>query len=155
MKHDDFIQYRQLLGLRRAFVARSRRFPPVMDPVALADVVLLVLLFFITQSPFVARPGVLIELPRSDAAQGMPLQVVVVTLAQGGMVYYDDERTTLEALPAAFARMAKDKPDHTLVLEADELVSHKDIVRIYEEARKAGIGEVALATRFGTPGESR
>lgn len=148
MKHSDIVHYRQLTSLRRRFIARGRRFPPALEPAALVDVVLLVLLFFISSSAYVTRPGVHISLPASSYAEGIPLQAMVVTISQEGMVFFNDERTTLADLPAAFERMAFEKPEHTLVIEADERVTHLVLVQIYQDAREAGLKDIALATRY-------
>lgn len=151
MKHSDIAHYRNLIHLRRNYTARARRFPPVLEPAALVDIVLLVLLFFIFSSPHVTRPGVRVNLPETNYVEALPLNSMVLTISQEEMLFFNDERTTLDNLPEAFARMAFEFPDRTLVIEADERVPYKTLVQVYQDARAEGIEDVALATRFVRP----
>lgn len=148
MKHSDIAHYRQLTALKRHFTARSRRFPPVVEPAAMVDVVLLVLMFFIISSSFVTRPGIRLTLPETDIAEGVPLNAMVVTLTQQGLIFFNDRRfESVEALRPAFERMRFEQPGLPLVIEADEQVSLGTNTRIYHLARQSGIEDVYLATR--------
>jgi len=155
MKHSDIAHFRQLNSLRRRFVARSRRFPPSLEPAAMMDVVLLVLLFFMISSSYVTRPGVRISLPRTEHNEGVPMQAMVVTLTQRGMVFFNDLRITLDELPPALTRMRAENPDLPLVIEADENVSVGVQMRVYREAERAGVDQIVLATRGTAPVEGR
>lgn len=150
MKHSDIAHYRQLTALKRNFTARSRRFPPVVEPAAMVDVVLLLLLFFVYSSSFVTRPGIRLTLPAAEQAEGLPLNSMVVTMTRHGMVFFNDRRTTLEDLPDDFQRLHFEQPDLPLIIEADEQVSYGTITRVHQAALQAGIREVAGATRKPT-----
>ena len=147
MKHSDIAHFRQLTVLKRNFNVRSRRFPPVVEPAAMVDVVLLVLIFFIYSSSFVTRPGVRLTLPAAEQAEGLPLNAMVVTLTRQNVVFFNDRRTSLEDLPAEFSRVRFEQPDLPLIIEADEQVSYGVITRVHQAAVTAGIREIAGATR--------
>ncbi len=147
MKHSDIAHYRQLTALKRNFTARSRRFPPLLEPAAMVDLALLLLVFFIYSSSFVTRPGIRLTLPEAEQAEGLPLNAMVVTLTRQGMVFFNDRRTELEQLPGEFQRMHFEQPDLPLIIEADEQVSYGTITRVHQAALRAGILEVAGATR--------
>lgn len=138
--------------LRRRFRTRLRRFAGPLDAVPLANVILLLVLFLIINSSYVLQPGITVDLPTSSFASGTPYGAMVVTVAQEGMVFFNDERTTLEGLSAAFSRTAFDQPDATLVIEADGAVQHSRLVEIYNMAMAAGIRKVVLATRISASG---
>lgn len=153
MKHSDIAHYRQLNSLRRRFMTRGRRFPPSIEPAAMVDVVLLVLLFFMLSSSYVTRPGVEIRLPVSEQPGGFQMNAMVVTLTRNGLVFFNDQRTTLEALPQALARARVENPDLPLVIEADESVTVAVQMQVVGQANRAGILEIALATRGVPPVE--
>jgi biopolymer transport protein ExbD len=140
--------------LRRRYRPRQRLFMGPIDVAPLANVVLLFMLFFIIQSPFVVQPGITVNLPLSSFASGVPYGAMVVTVSQEGLVFFNDERTTLEGLGAVFAQAVFDHPDSSLVIEADGRVQHSVLVRIYNMAAVAGIKNVVLATRISSPGKS-
>lgn len=147
MKHSDIGHFRQLTHLRRRFVSRGRRFPPSIEPAAMVDVVLLVLLFFMISPTFTARSGVRISLPVSEVRSSVPMRSLVVTVTAEGLVFFNDRRTTLEALPEALAREAAREPGIPLILEADESLTLEKQMRIYRHAVDAGITDMFTATR--------
>lgn len=155
MKHSDIAHYRQLNSLRRRFMSRSRRFPPMVEPAAMVDVVLLILMFFMISSSYVTRPGVQISLPVSDQSQGFQMNAMVVTLTRNGLVFFNDQRVEMEALPQALARARIENPGLPLVIEADESVTVEVQMKVVGDATRAGIDEIALATRGADPREGR
>jgi biopolymer transport protein ExbD len=147
MKHSDIAHYRHLTALKRHFTARSRRFPPVVEPAAMVDVVLLVLLFFVSSSSYVTRPGVRINLPETLHAEGLSMNAAVVTLTQQGVVFFNDRRIPLDDLRTAFEQFNFEHPDTLLVIEADVQVSHGLFMQVHQKAVSAGIRDIAGATR--------
>lgn len=147
MKHSDIAHYRQLTALKRHFSARSRRFPPVIEPAAMVDVVLLILLFFVSSSSYVTRPGIRIQLPETLHAEGLSMNAAVVTLTQQGVVFFNDRRIPLDDLGTAFEQFNFEHPDTLLVIEADVQVPHGLFMQVQQQAVRAGIREIAAATR--------
>ena len=131
---------------RRRFPPRSQPLRGRLDPAPLADVVLLLFFFFLVQSPFVVQPAIRMELPAAPLRDGAPYGPLIVTVTQEGMFFFNDQRTTIEGLRAAFTRAVHDHPDVPLIVEADARVAHGTLVRLYRMAMAAGIREVALAT---------
>ena len=138
---------------RRKYRPNQRVFKGPIDVVPLVNVVLLFMLFFIIQSPFVMQPGITVNLPTSSFTAGVPYGAMVVTVSQEGLVFFNDERTTLEGLGAVFAQAVFDHADSSLVIEADGRVQHSTLVQIYNMATAAGIKSVVLATRISSTGK--
>jgi biopolymer transport protein ExbD len=155
MKHSDIAHYRQLNSLRRRFMSRSRRFPPALEPAAMVDVVLLILMFFMISSSYVTRPGVEISLPRLDQSNGLQMNALVVTLTRNQLVFFNDQRIELNQLPQALLRARAEHPDVPLVIEADEQVTVEIQMQVVRHATQAGIDKINLATRGGSPGSGR
>lgn len=129
------------------FAPTRRRFCCRLPFVALADLALLLFFAFLAESALVARPGIRVALPAAPFEQGAPYQSAVVTLTQEGMVFFGDQRTTLDGLRLQFAQTRHEHPDLPLIVEADEGVPHGRLVEVYNMAVAAGIREVLLATR--------
>ncbi len=119
----------------------------------LADLSLILFLFLLHGSALVLRPGIRLTLPPAPFTEGVPYGSLVVTISQEGMLFFRDERTTLEGLGPAFAQAARDKPGEILIVEADSRITHQTLVEIYNRAMQAGIPEVALATRMAKSGQ--
>lgn len=140
--------YLQLVHLRRRFPVQARRVRGFVDAAPLVDVVLVLFLFFLVQSSFVLQPGVRVNLPSASAfADGATYGNPMVTMAQEGMIFFDDERTTLEGLEASFRRAVYENPEAVLLVAADGGVRHETLMRVYHMAREAGIVDVVLAAR--------
>jgi len=135
----------QFLSARYRAQRQMRR--GLLDGAPLVDVVLLVLLFIIINSSFVLQPAISMDLPESEFVDGASYGSLVVTLAQEGMVFCNDERTTVDGLASVFAQAVHDDPEAGLVIEADARIEHGTLVRIYNMAVAAGIQRVSLATR--------
>ena len=105
----------------------------------------------VVKGTFVLQPGVVIQLPESPFTDGVSYGSIIVTISQEGMMFFNDERTTLGGLASAFSQAAHEDEGATLLIEADRRVSHGTIVEIYNMALAAGIREVALGTRVSAP----
>ena len=138
----------RLSGLRRCFRVTLRRNRGFVDAAPLVDVALLVFLFFLVQSSFVVQPGIRIDLPAGVFADAASYTAQVITISQHGMIFHNDERTTLDRLGPALRQSVQGQRGATLRIEADGQVDHRTLVEIYGLARDAGITDVVLATRL-------
>lgn len=123
---------------------------------ALIDLGLLVPLFLFVAQSFVVQPAVTLELPQIPFSDGVSSRSLVVTISRENMVFFNDERTTLDGLPLAFRDQVFQDPSAVLVIAADERVPYRTLMTVYNMAREAGVQKVALATgilgdRGGTP----
>lgn len=133
--------------LHRRYTTRYKHKSGLIHMAALADVTLLILLFVILQSWVVLKPGLSLELPEAPFEGGAPLDSMVLILSQEGLIFFNDERTTLDALPGLFAQALRTGSSTTLVLEADRRIAHGTVIRLYALAQDAGFKQILLATR--------
>lgn len=113
---------------------------------ALIDLGLLVPLFLFVAQSFVVQPAVTLDLPQVPFSDGVSSRSLVVTLSRENMVFFNDERTTLDGLPLAFRERVFQDPSAVLVIAADERVPYSTLMTVYNMAREAGVQKVALAT---------
>jgi biopolymer transport protein ExbD len=143
---DQSIQM-QFRSVRRRFKGRYRRAVGPIEVTALLNVILLVGMFHFASLRFVLQPGVRVRLPEAPFTDGAPYGARVLTLSQEGMIFFNDERITLDRLESALARPASDAGAAPLLIEADAGTSYGTLMEAYSLAMKAGIREVVLATR--------
>ena len=137
----------QFRSVRRRFRGRYRRAVGPIEVTALLNVVVLVGLFHYASSRFVLQPGVRVRLPEAPFVDGAPYGARVLTLAQGGLMFFNDERMTLATLGPALARAGHVAAEAPLLIEADEGTPYGTLMEVYALAAEAGIREVVLATR--------
>lgn len=122
---------------------------------------LLVAMYLYFLAPNVLQPGMAVQLPETPFVDGRHYghNLVILSLPMAGdrereeIFFFDDtrylarEESQMDALRGALARARGSKPTLPLVAEADRMVRHETLVRLFNIARDAGFGEVHLATR--------
>jgi biopolymer transport protein ExbD len=148
MKHtEDLDPY--LFLLRRRLRGRNRYASGLPDPVAIANVALLVVLFLVYAGPLVVRvPGVRVTLPEVANPDALPYGSLVLTVTRDSLIFFNDERTNLHELPGQLARAAFHQTGSSLIVEADDFVQTATLMRIMDICRSAGIRNVSVAGRL-------
>ena len=134
------------VAFERLFPARRRELQGPMSLVAFLNVAFLLVLLQWTHAPFVRQAGVRVELPVAEATESLPFDAVVVTVMQEGLVYFRDQRTTMEGLEASLNQAVREQKTR-MILDADGRVPHRILVDIYRMAARAGIQQVLLSTQ--------
>ncbi len=136
-------------GATRVSERKHERNP--FAPMAFVDLGIIIILFFVTVqfSELVVRPGIKLRLPSADFRGGThfsKLNTALITLSREGMVFFNDELTTLEGLGTAIVRAAHNNPETKLLIQADLDIDYGTIVKIYNMGIEAGIRDVTMAT---------
>lgn len=90
----------------------------VFSQAGLADVVLLLLIFFLLTSNFIPQFGIQVNLPQANAAAPMESQYVTVAITSDGVFYVDQNRVEEANLMMSLREARADKV--ALVVRADE-----------------------------------
>lgn len=133
-------------------IARGR-----IEAAPMVDVVFLLLIFFILSSTFVLQPGIKVDLQPSPARALSPFQGLVVTVTREELLFFNEQRTTLEALQKSLHAAAQRGRNQELIIKADKQVPHGTVVQLMSMAIEAGIPSINIATRpeAFTPSASR
>jgi biopolymer transport protein ExbD len=144
-KHRDYKLFPTPYRGKRSY-ARSP-----FSPVAFLDLCLLFVLFFITiqNSQIVIWPGINLKLPNSEFRAGThynKFDTILITLSREGMVFFNDELTTLDGLEPSIARASHEHPDMSMLIQADFRIDYGTIVDIFNMGARAGIKNITMAT---------
>jgi len=129
---------------------------PEPNLISLVDVVLLLLIFFVLTTSFVAQSRLAIHLPEaSDSGMDTRPPAVEVTVTARGVFFVNgralvDNRP--ETLMTAIRRVVGDGELHALTISADAQATHQDVVTAMDVAGRLGVTDVHIAT-LRTPGE--
>lgn len=115
--------------------------------VSLIDVVLLLVIFFMITTSFVAQPGIKVKLPRSSAKEVRQEKELTVIISRDKKIYLNEDLLSLSLLPDRLGRALKKGSKAVLIIKADELVPHGLVVKVMDIAKKTGIETLAIATR--------
>ncbi len=122
--------------------------PAQINIVPMIDVVFALLTFFIMSSLVLSKSeGLPINLPQAITAKGQTSQQVVVTIDPSGQLFINKTATTLSQLVQQVQRLIQAKPDKVVIINADERVSHGQVVAVMDQIRQVQGAKLAIATK--------
>lgn len=128
--------------------------------VPLVDIMLVLLVILMAGSTAIIAPpgqgegsGFRVNLPTgsdTDEVSTLSNELVVAVLADGTVVARGEAVSTTE-LEALFTQEAAASKDKLVLVQADESALHKRVVEVMEAARRAGLNNLAIATKPEAP----
>jgi biopolymer transport protein ExbD len=112
----------------------------------MADVVFLLLIFFMITSSFVLEPGIDINLPRAVTAEDQIRQKHVLTITRDNTLLLDQDVVSFATLRRVLEDTYLEEESKLLIIRADKNVPHGLVVRALDISRQAGVPQLAIAT---------
>jgi biopolymer transport protein ExbD len=118
-----------------------------IDLVPMLDFVLNLLIFFIVTSVVVKETGVDVDKPQATSAKDLSLEVIEVAITADGQVIYDHGNIGVDGVRATVSSLltAEERP---VVIAADRNVSVDLLVRVMDEAKRAGAKSIDIAANL-------
>jgi biopolymer transport protein ExbD len=114
----------------------------------LIDIVFLLLIFFMVSTTFIDTPGIDVQLPKASARTiEIEKKDVTVIINAKGQLFLDSNEIELDSLATHLSKERLAHMEISLIIRADEEVSHGKVVRVMDLAKKSGIERIAIATR--------
>ena len=114
---------------------------------SLIDVLFLLLIFFMISSTFVEQPGMKLDLPHAETSEVTEVKNLVLTIDADELLTLNKALITIEDLEQALQAGIAENADATLILKADETVSHGMVVQVMDVAKKSGVKKLVIGTR--------
>ena len=112
----------------------------------LIDVLFILIIFFTVSSTFLEQPGIELKLPEAESSQSHTAQKVIVYVDNNENLFLNDDPIELENVANEVEALISAQTDKSVVLHADEKVSHGIIIRIMDLLRKKGIYKIVIST---------
>ncbi len=114
---------------------------------SLIDVMFTLVLFFMVTTTFVAAPGFKVDLPKSSAKDiQRDKKDVTIVIGTDHSLIVNQKLVNEKELQEKLLAQAKENPQTLVIIQADQGVSHGEVVRIMDYAREAGLSRLAIAT---------
>lgn len=124
---------------------KRRRLITEINMVPFTDVTLVLLVIFMVTTPFLFQGAFKVDLPKVTAPNPSLPESAILAVAPGGRLALDGQELRYEELTPALTTLLKQKPNVTLVLQADHGVSYGTVAAVLGQAYAAGLTKVGLA----------
>ena len=114
---------------------------------SLIDVIFMLLLFFMITSTFLEQPGIKLELPAAKASSTGEAQEYVLTIDKKGGLFLNRRALSLSGLEDEIRKALPQMKDASLVLKADQDISHGLVVRVMDMAKRGGVKKLIIGTK--------
>ena len=112
----------------------------------LMDLTFILLITFIITFPLIEQ-GVPINLPKGDAQSLDDGEYRTVSLDKEGVIFLDEEQTTLDVLKNDLKTFASSSPSATVYIRADEALEYGKVMKVMQGLHEAGVVKLALVTQ--------
>ncbi len=121
--------------------------PFQINIVPMIDVIFAILTFFIMSSLFLTRStGLPVNLPKAATAQDQRPSKVTVTLDAAGILRLNQQPIQLKDLQSRVRALSGNKPQ-LVIINADQQVSHGQVVAVMDQLRQIPGVKLAIATK--------
>jgi len=118
----------------------------------LIDMVFILLIFFAVNASFVKESGVEVERPSAKSAVVQDQANITIAVTESGEVWVDRQRVDPRAVRGHVERLHAENPEGAVVILADEKSETGLVIQVLDQARLAGVENVAVAATNPTGG---
>ncbi len=111
-----------------------------------ADIMFLLLIFFLVTTTFDVNQGLKMDLPETKIQEDIPSENVTVAVDKEGKVYIDGKEIRVDQVAREARVRLAGHPERYVVIKGDTKVNYGRVVDILDELFGAGIHNVALPT---------
>ena len=120
-----------------------------IDMTPMLDVTFIMLIFFIVTTSFVKEAGV--DVSRPGAETGSPQKAnIMIGVSQTGQVWMSKRQITMDAVRPYVESARSESPESSVIIVADRLAPAGVVIAVMDQARLAGVNNIAIATQKAT-----
>ena len=119
----------------------------VLNLTTMADIVFLMLVFFMLATTFVDRERALgVELPSASTSHEPPPEELVINVLEDGTFVLSGAILDREALDRRLAETARSNPETPVTIRGHRLAHHESIVSVMDACGAAGLRNLSVGT---------
>ena len=109
------------------------------------DVVFIMLIFFIVTASFIKEAGIDVNRPDAPVVPPAESNSILIAIGENNEIWMDRRLIDPRAVRANIERQHAEKPNATVVIQADKLSFNDTLVQVMNASREAGIYDIAIA----------
>lgn len=119
--------------------------PIELNLIPLIDVIMFLLIFFISTTSFIEEPGVKVDKPKAASAKDLAKNSIIFAVTSDGRVAYGGKEIGLGGVRPTVKRLCVKEP-LPVVIQTDSTSRSGMLIRVLDEAKLGGAKDVSLAT---------
>ena len=119
--------------------------PIELNLIPLIDVIMFLLIFFVSTTSFIEEPGVQVDKPAAASASQLGKNSIIFAITPDGKIAYGGKEVGLGGVRPTVKRLCG-KEALPVVIQADENTRSGMVIRVIDEAKLGGAKDVSLAT---------
>jgi biopolymer transport protein ExbD len=124
---------------------KSEGGPAALNITPMIDMVFILLIFFAVNASFVKEAGVEIERPSARTAETQAKANIMIAVTENGEVWVDRQRVDPRSVRGHVERLHAENPEGAVVILADDDSQTGLVIEVLDQARLAGVEQVAVA----------
>jgi len=120
----------------------------ILNLTSLIDVLFILIIFFAVSSTFLEQPGIEIKLPDAESSESFTTQKIILYVDKNNNLFLNDQLITINTMIGEIQKLGEISKENSIVLKADEEVSHGEIIRIMDILRKSKFYKIVLSTNM-------
>jgi biopolymer transport protein ExbD len=121
-----------------------------LNIIPMIDVIFAILTFFIISSLYLTRSEALpVNLPKAASAEVQERTRITVTVEESGDIALNRETIALDDLQSGVRELMDTTQESVIVINADEAVSHGQVIAVMDELRVIEGATLGIATERG------
>ncbi len=116
-----------------------------LDLTPMLDVVFIMLIFFIVTASFVKESGIDVSRPDTPDVPKKSKSSILIAISDKGEVWLQRRRIDLRAVRVNMERLHAEKPQASVVIQADEDAQTGVMVSVMDQVRQAGVYAISVA----------
>lgn len=116
-----------------------------IDLAPMLDFFMNLLIFFIITAAFVTESGIKVNRPSAQTAVKQEKSNILVAISKNGEIWIDRQHVDIRALRPMIQKMKLENPNAAVIIQADKDARASLLVETMDQARLAGVKDVAIA----------
>jgi biopolymer transport protein ExbD len=122
--------------------------PIELNLIPLIDVIMFLLIFFVSTTSFIEEPGLKVDKPKASTSEQVDKNSIIFAVSTDGKIAYGGKEIGLGGVRPTVKRLCVKEP-LSVVIQADQKSLSGLLIRVIDEAKMGGAKDVSLATAKG------
>jgi biopolymer transport protein ExbD len=122
--------------------------PIELNLIPLIDVIMFLLIFFISTTSFMDLRGISVDKPQAGGPSQNQNESILLAIKSDGRIFYGQQEISFEGVRPTVKRLCVKEP-LPVVIQADEKARSGMVIRVIDEAKLGGAKDVSLTTQKG------